>query len=62
MKIEKRIAKLKTDFMHLAGGVLIGISVIYLFSTRQADSPFSLFVNFAMFITLFLLGLSYLGE
>lgn len=58
---EKRIAKLSVDFYHVFGGLLVGLSLAFLMDIRTAHH-LTIVTDFAMFSTLLLLGLSYLGE
>lgn len=62
MTLEKRIKNFKRHVAHVMGGFLIGVGMYYLFTFKLATEPLSMGLNFAMFVTLFLLGLSYLGE
>ena len=58
---EKKITKLSVDFYHIFGGLLTGLSLAFLVDIKTA-SHFTIVTDFAMFLTLLLLGLSYLGE
>lgn len=58
----EKIKKLKVDIAHVGGGFLIGIGLTFLYDVRTSDGMFHCMTNLAMFLTLLLLGLSYLGE
>lgn len=62
MRTEKIIEKVKKHIGHVFGGFLMGMGLFYLFTFKESSETFDMVNRFAMFVLLFLLGLSYLGD